>query len=424
MHLVTVGLSHHTAPVELRERLAPRPGQIPEFLAELRSHGLGREAVLLSTCNRVELYTVPGSESDPEALARWMLSTGGVNHRNALKHVYRYHEQDALHHLLRVISSLDSMIVGEPQIVAQFKEAYRIAVEAKATGPILHRVLDGALNVAKKVRSETEIAQEAVSIGRAGVELARQVLGDIGHSAALLIGAGAHGKLVAQNLIGYGLTELVIANRTFSRASDLAARFGATAIQLDDIHRYLDRVDIVLTSTGAGRILLSKRDLAPLMRKRRYRPLVLIDLSVPRVIDTNVNELDSVFRFDVDDLSQIADRGKQRRLDAAAEAEQIISTETERVWREIIATTHNRLIGALPRRAEAIRRAELVRAQKVLDKLSKGDRKAIDAMTRAIVKKILHKPMLEARQLAEAGESEKLAMLLSSLTDLTEDEKS
>ena len=417
MHLVTVGLSHHTAPIELRERLAPSPDQIPVLLRRLRDDGLGREGVLLSTCNRVELYTVPQQGQDPEALARWLAGVAGVSHRQALPHMYRYHEQDALQHIFRVISSLDSLIVGEPQIVAQVKEAYRLAVDAHTAGPILHRVMGGALSVAKRVRAETDIAREAVSIGRAGVQLAGQILGDLQGSSALLIGAGAHGKLVARNLCAHGLRELVIANRTFSRASALAEQFSAAAVPMDDLPRYLERVDIVLTSTGAGRTLISRRELAPIMRRRRYRPLVLIDLSVPRVIDPDVNDLDAVFRFDVDDLSQVADRGRQRRQHAAAEAETIVSAEVQRMWQEVIGETYNHALGRLPRQADAIRQAELDRAARVLERLAPADRKIIDAMTRAIVKKVLHRPLMRARELARQGDTAQLQLLLDALLD-------
>jgi len=415
MHLVTIGLSHRTAPIELREKLAPHPGQIPELLQQLQERGLGSEAVLLSTCNRVELYTVPHPRIGTDEIARWMLELGGLSQRSAMQHLYHYKEQDALRHLFRVISSLDSMVVGEPQIVAQVKEAYRIAAEAQATGPVLHRVMDGALTVAKKIRSETDIAREAVSIGRAGVELARQVLGDLSRCSALLIGAGAHGKLVARNLCGYGLSELVITNRTFSRASNLAQLFGAAVVPMSDMERYLERVDIVLTSTGAGRTLISKQMLGRVMRRRRYRPMVLIDLSVPRVIETGINGIDSVYRFDVDDLVQVADRGKKKRQDAAEAAEAIVSKEAGRFWGRVLGETYNPLIGRIPRQAEQIRQAELQRANSALEQLSESERRAVDAMTRAIVKKILHKPVSYARHLASEGDSENLIRLLVAL---------
>ncbi|MFT4978426.1 MAG: glutamyl-tRNA reductase [Myxococcota bacterium] len=422
MNLVTVGLSHHTAPIELREKMAPLNGEVPLLLKRLRDDRLGMEAVLLSTCNRVELYSIIPDGRSAEDLARWLLGQGGVSHRGALQHLYQYSEQDALRHLFRVISSLDSMIIGEPQIVAQLKEAYRVAVDAGSAGPILRRVMDKALQVAKRVRTETDIAREAVSIGRAGVELARQVIGDLKGASALLIGAGSHGKLVARNLFGHGLSEMVIANRTFSRASSLAEQFGAAAIPLGDIGRYLERVDIVLTSTGAARTIISKRDLAPLLRKRRYRPLVLIDLSVPRVIETSVNDLDSVFRFDVDDLAQVAERGKKKRLQAAAAAEEIVSAEAELRWREVIVESYNPLIGSIPRGADRIRRAELARVEKILAQLNPAERRAIDKMTRAIVNKILHKPMTQVRSAVQDGDSRRLGVLMGALMQGEDDD--
>jgi len=208
-------------------------------LARLRSARLGHEAVLLSTCNRVELYTLAPRPVEPDQVADWLLEEAGLAPRGAGKHLYRLHSREAVRHLFRVASSLDSMVLGEPQIVAQVKAAYRLAVEHDAAGPVLGRIMDRALGAAKRVRSETDIARETVSVGRAGVELARQVVGSLEGRSALLIGAGAHGKLVARALLDQGLGELVVANRTFSAASRLAARFGGSAVHIDSIAPYL-----------------------------------------------------------------------------------------------------------------------------------------------------------------------------------------
>ncbi|MEC8423297.1 MAG: glutamyl-tRNA reductase, partial [Myxococcota bacterium] len=309
MRLVAVGVSHHTAPVEVRERLAVSPALVPGLLDDLRRDRVGNEAVLISTCNRVELYTLPSAGVAPDDVARWLVERQGLRTRRVGKHLYRYQQQDALRHLFRVTSSLDSMVVGEPQILGQVKEAYRVAVAGRGTSGTMHRIMDRALHVAKRVRTETGIGREAVSVGRAGVELARQVLGRLDGRAALMVGAGAHGKLVAKSMLAYNLGELVVANRTFERAAELAQQLQASAAHLDDIDRFLDRADVVVTSTGAGRILIDRGMLAPVVRRRRYRPLVMIDLSVPRNIDPSVNELEGVFRFDIDDLQDIADQG-------------------------------------------------------------------------------------------------------------------
>lgn len=415
-NIVAVGLSHHTAPLEVREKLAVSEHAVPQLLRELRGTGLGREALLLSTCNRVELYAVPARGQDGDSLASWFAERNGLVPRRTLPFLYRHQGDAAVRHLFRVTSSLDSMVLGEPQIVGQVREAYRVAQESEAAGPVLHKVMDRALQVAKRVRSETRIAREAVSIGRAGVELARQVLGGLESRAAMLIGAGEHGRVVARSLLDYGLSELVVANRTFARGAEVARDFGASAIPLEEMPRYLERVDIVLTSTSAGRLLLERKDLLPVTRKRRFRSLVLIDLSVPRNIDPAADDLDGVFRFDIDDLRQVADQGKVAREEAAREAERIVDEEVVKCWAWLAQAEIHAGIGAMSRHAELIRQAELQRAHSLLDRLSDDDRKALDAMTRAMVKKLLHEPIRATRQLAEQGDRHGIEVLLTALS--------
>ncbi len=409
--LVAVGLSHHTAPLELRERLAVPPAEVPELLRRMRGQGLLQEGLLLSTCNRVELYAVAPPGVEPESLASWLSESQGLVPRRTLPHLYQHRDDQAVRHLFRVAASMDSMVLGEPQIVGQVREAYRIAQESHLTGPVLHGVLDRALLVAKRVRTETKIAREGVSIGRAGVELARQVLGELEDRAALLIGAGEHGQVVARALMDYGLRELVVANRTFSRGAELAQAFGGSAIPLEDASRHLDRVDIVLTSTAAGRILLDGEELQQVARRRRFRSLVLIDLSVPRNIDPAADRIDGLFRFDIDDLRQVADQGKAAREQASTEALAIIEEEVERCVSWLQGAGLRRAIGAMNQRAEEIRQAELQRAHGLLERLSPQDREVVEAMTRAMVKKILHDPIQQARALAERGDHAALEQL-------------
>lgn len=415
MNLVAVGLSHHTAPVEVREQLAMGPTGVPELLQRLRSDAVGAEGVLLSTCNRVELYVVPQRGRDATDVADWLVHTTGNRTRGMGRHLFAYQQQDALRHVFRVASSLDSMIIGEPQIVGQLRDAYKVATSAHAAGPVLRRVMDRALHVAKRVRTETNIAREAVSVGRSGVELARQVLGSLSGRSALLIGAGAHGKLVAKSLLGYGLGELIVANRTFERAAGLAAQFGGTAVHLDDIERHLDRVDVVVASTGAGRLLVTRSQMARVVRRRRYRSQVLLDLSVPRNIDPDINDLDGAYRFDVDDLREVAAQGREKRKKAARLAEDIVRDEAAKVWVQMQGEKHRAALAGIMRRAETIRSAELARADKILASLSPKERKAVDAMTRAIVKKVLHPAMQHSRGWAEQGDLVRLEAALTAL---------
>lgn len=415
MRLIAVGISHHTAPVELREKLAVGTDRVPELLQRLRTEQLGSEAVILSTCNRVELYAVPTGNTGLDELAGWLAESGGLKSRAALPHMYRFAEREALEHLFRVTSSLDSLIVGEPQIIGQVREAYRTSLNHQAAGPVLRRVMDRALSVAKRVRNETDIGREAASVGAAGVELARQVLGDLDRATALLIGAGAHGKLVARTMLNQRLGELIVANRTFERAVELARQLGASATHLEDIGRYLERVDVVMSSAGGGRLLITAELLGPIMRRRRYRPLVLIDLSVPRTISTDVNDIEGVYRFDVDDLQQVAESGLEKRRVAAESAARIVTEEVDGCWRLLVDNEAHDRIGGVVRRAEATRRAELDRALAGLPSLDAQQQAILDAMTRAIVKKVLHMPLSKARALAAAGEVERLDVLLGQL---------
>jgi glutamyl-tRNA reductase len=247
------------------------------------------------------------------------------------------------------------------------------------------------------------------------VELARQVLGSLKGRSALLIGAGGHGKLVATSLLGYGLGELTVANRTFEHAAELARRYGGTACHLNDIERYLDRVDVVVASTGAGRVLVTRTQMARVVRRRRYRSQVLLDLSVPRNIDPHINDLDGVYRFDVDDLREVAAQGVARRQIAAHVAEEIVRDEVEKAWVLMQGEEHRAAMGSIMQRAESIRTAEIERAQKYLSELSPKQQQAVDAMSRAIVKKLLHPAMQQSRAWAEEGDLVRLDAALRAL---------
>ena len=402
--LIAVGISHHTANVEDRERIAVAPDLVPGILGRLRDDGFSSEAILLSTCNRTELYTVPGSRGDVDRLARFLAESGGVTDKSLADKIYKKRDQEALRHIFRVASSLDSLVLGEPQIVGQMKTALRLAQKSNAAGPMLHRVMDHALRVSKRVRTETDISREAVSVGRAGVELAKQVLGTLEGRSALLVGAGEHGKIVARALVDFGLDEIVVANRTFERAAALADMFNGSAIPLQEVDRYLPRVDIVLCSTGAGRNLISRDDVTAGLSKRRGRSLVMIDLAVPRNIDPSVNELSGVFRFDIDDLATFAGRGQAARRDAAQVAEGIVEEATELHWRQLMGEQVNRELGRIVHGAEQIRQSEVERVLTVLEGLPADQRGAVEAMTRAIVKKVLHQPLRQVRDWAEQGD--------------------
>lgn len=311
MALVVFGLNHVSAPIELREELARVITQDQSFLSEFLGLDGVDEVLVLSTCNRVEIYVVLQNENCQEYLFSWLLEKS----QRAIKseHVYFYEGEGVVHHLFRVVSSLDSMIIGENQIVAQFKEAYRLADEFGTIGAILRRMIEKSLMIAKKIRSQTAISSEGVSIGRAGLDLASQVLGDLRTKKALLIGAGEHGEVIAKNMIARGIGGIIITNRTFSRAESLANELGAKAIPLHEITNVLPEIDVVLTSVGGGETILNKEQVGKALRRRSFSPMVLIDLSVPRVIDLGIHDTSDAYLFDVDDLRQLAGVGIEKK---------------------------------------------------------------------------------------------------------------
>ncbi len=406
--LACVGLNHRTAPVELRERFAVASDQLSVHYEELRRADVP-ETVILSTCNRVEFYALVPSDEQRliDHLARWR----GMRRRQLEPHLYRHLGVEAVTHLFRVASSLDSMVLGEPQILGQVKEAFRGAEDARSAGRILHLLMRRALTVAKRVRTETAIGREPVSMGRAGVELARQVFGKLEGRGGLMVGAGEMGRLVARSLLDHGVEELVVANRTYARAVELAQRFGGTAAHLDQLERYLEQVDIVLTSTGSTEHLLTRKVLGRVMRTRRFRPLFCVDLSVPRNIDPACNDLEGAFVFNVDDLSRVAAQGMERRKQEAELAEDIVRSEAQRCYQSLGARSADPIIAAMTRRAESARVAELARSEAVLATMTAEQRDVVRAMTRSMFKRFLHHPIQVARKAGAYGDDSALGVL-------------
>jgi glutamyl-tRNA reductase len=310
------------------------------------------------------------------------------------------------------------MVVGEPQILGQLKTAFAAALEGRAIGQPLQRLMHGAVRVAKRVRTETRIGREAVSVGRAGTELARQVFGDLKGRTALLVGAGDVARLVAKSMLGHGLGELVVVNRTYARAAELAAEFDGTAAHLDQLHRYLKKVDVVIASTAADHFVITRDDLARIMRVRRYRPLFCIDLSVPRNIDPAVNRLDGCYAFNVDDLTEVARQGLERRKEEAEAAEVIVAEEAGRCYRSLEALKAEPIIAAMIHKAEAARQAELNRSAATLEALEPEQRRVVDAMTRSMFKRFLHDTIRATRELAASGDDAALKLLEDAFTNV------
>ncbi|MEE2749873.1 MAG: glutamyl-tRNA reductase [Myxococcota bacterium] len=409
--IVAVGLNHHTAPVEFRERLAMDSLQLPVHLSALLDQGLAEESVILSTCNRVEVYALVRDSDPGRGIVSYMAGLQGVNDKKSRSHFFCHEGEAAVAHLFRVASSLDSLVLGEPQILGQLKGAYFAAQEAQAVGLVLRRLMRQAISVGKRVRTVTRIGQEPVSVGTAGVALARQVFGNLDGRTALVVGAGEISELVSKALIGAGVEELVVANRTFENAQALAARVGGIAVPYEQLSRYLAQVDVAIASTASQRPILTRKELQPVIRARRYKPLFLLDLSVPRNIAADVNDLEGAFVFNIDDLGEVASRGRQRREAEAVEAENLVVCEAERTYRGLGQLSAAPVISSMTQRAEAVRQMEMDRSRMVLETLDSEQRAAVEAMTRSMFKRFLHDPILHARNLAESGDGQSLDLL-------------
>ena len=413
---VVLGLSFRTAPVEVRERLAvalPSTGD-----AGRRAHErFGGELVLLSTCNRVEAYAVGPR---PEALAAWFAELASTPLGD---HVYAHRGGAAVRHLFRVAASLDSMVVGEPQILGQLKAAFEAARTAGTVGALLDRAFSRAFAVGKRVRRETGIAQGAVSVSSVAADLARRIFGDLQGRSVLLVGAGKMGEAAARKLRRAG-ARLVVVNRSPERAEALARACGGVARSFEALASELVRADVVVTSTSSPRFVLTADTMPDVMRARRHRPLFLVDIAVPRDVDPRVGEVDGVFLYDVDDLQEVAEENRQARLVHVKDAERIVAEEVaafER-WRRSLVLTPT--VVALRRRFSRVVRAELERTLGRLDGLSERDRRALEKMADAIVNKLLHEPTRRLREGAEGGDGALLLEAARELFDLQRAEAS
>ena len=391
--LYLVGLNYKTAPVEVRERFALTDPQVLEK-GVVPLDGAIRECVILSTCNRVELLAVA---RDPDCgdslLEHWARARGET--AAALKpYVYLHKHADAVRHLFAVASSLDSMVLGEPQILGQLKDAYRAALQNNTSGVILNRLLHKAFSVAKRVRTETAIASSAVSISYAAVELARKIFDDMRETQAMLIGAGEMAELAATHLVNAGIASIRVANRTHERAVQLAAQYGGEAVAFDELPRHLAQVDIVISSTGAHEPIIRARDMREVLRKRRNKPMFFIDIAVPRDIDPDVNGLDNVYLYDIDDLKEVVEENLAGRREEAARARIIVAEETEIFCSWLKSLDLQPTIVDLIRKGESIAQAELERSLKRLGPLPEESREILTAMLSSVVKKLNHEPIM------------------------------
>jgi glutamyl-tRNA reductase len=412
-NIFIIGVNHKTAPVEIREQLAfSGDGTLP--LQELLTATGASECCILSTCNRVEIITVCGdAENSPSALRRFLFGKTALSEDEAKKYSYLHQGSEAITHLFRVGASLDSMIVGEPQILGQLKQAYKIASEENCTGAILNRFLHKSFSVAKRIRTETNIGSSAVSISYAAVEMARKIFGDLQGKVVMLIGAGEMAELAAEHLINQGVGQVVVVNRTFERAVKLARQFNGKAAGLDELLTQLEDIDILISSTGAPGLVLKKDDVKPVMKQRHNRPLFLIDIAVPRDLDPELNNLDNVYLYDIDDLQQVVDVNKAERDKEAARGENIVAEEAMKFTQWLEGMEVSPTIAALRAKADSICQAELARTLGNLKDLSPKAQVSLEKMAGAIVSKMLHDPIryLKAEDRHNSDRGERLAVM-------------
>jgi glutamyl-tRNA reductase len=419
MNIIVVGLSHKTAPVEVRERVAFSPNLIERPLRELVSLDDISEGVIVSTCNRVEIYATTHDIAGGIArIKRFLADHHRIPLESLEQYLYSYHSEAAIRHVFRVASSLDSMVVGEPQILGQIKTAYGYAAEYRTSGIILNRFLHKAFSVAKRVRTETRIASSAVSVAFAAVELARKILGDLSGKTVMLIGAGEMCELAAKHFLTSGARGLMVANRTFAKGERLAAEFGGEAVVFEELFQQLHRADIVLSSTGAPHTIISPRDVEAVVKRRKFKPMFFIDIAVPRDIDPRVNDLESAYLFTVDDLQEIVEANMAQRNQEASKGEEIVEQEIGQFhcWLSSLESTPT--IVALRARFEEIRRAELEKTLSGWKDLSPEAEKRLEIMTLSIMNKLLHTPTAVLKRSGQGGRTDLYTDALRQLFDL------
>lgn len=393
--IILTGLNHKTAPVELRECLAFSGEDVGQGLEVLRSHPLIKEALIFSTCNRVEVMVV-SEQADAAAhvVKKFISDFKKMPASRFESSLYLYRGDEAVRHIFSVASSLDSLVVGEPQILGQVKDAFRVAVARKSTGVVLHRLLHRTFNVAKRVRSETGIGDNAVSISYAAIELGRKIFGTLEGKTVLLVGAGEMAELAVEHLIRHRVGNIFVANRTFSRGVDLAGRFNGQAIRFEEIPGCLSRADIVISSTGSPDYVIKKDIVKPAMKKRNNRPVFFIDIAVPRDIDPDINRIVNSYVYDIDDLKGVIDENIEERNREAIKGERIVDEAVIRFrqWLESLHVVPT--IVDLRNKLNAIAAAEVEKTVGSMPNLNADDGASLKRMTEAIVSKILHDPIM------------------------------
>ncbi len=421
MKVLVIGVNHKTATVEIREKLAFNGSKLEEGVFGLKKVPEVKEAAVLSTCNRVELYLCASKKgSASENIKDFLSAFHSIKREDFEKSLYVHEGEDAIRHIFRVSSSLDSMVLGEPQILGQIKDAFDFALNKKTTGVLLNKLMKKAISTAKRVRTETKIAENAVSISFAAVELAKKIFTNLTGKAFMLMGAGEMAELAARHLMNNGVQDVMVVNRTYARGCELAREFNGKPVKWEDFLHELVHADIIICSTGAPSYVLLKEQMHKVMKERKNRPVFIIDISVPRNIDPEINKLDNVYLYSVDDLQEVVDTNIHGRKIEAEKAEKIIDEEVEKFIRWMSSLDSVPTIVALRQRADEIKAEELEKLRGRLPGLDDEKMKAVEYMAAAIINKIIHPPTVALKE--DTEDRDELIAMIKKLYGINGDE--
>ncbi|MCL0084536.1 glutamyl-tRNA reductase [Thermodesulfovibrionales bacterium] len=400
MKILAIGLNHRTADVEIRERLAFNGSMVEEGIFGLKKLSEVKEVALLSTCNRVEIYSHvdTATASAVEGIKNFISAFHGIQRDVFEKSLYIRAGSDAIRHILMVASSLDSMVVGEPQILGQFKEAFDFALTKKTTGVLLNRLMRKAISTAKRVRTETRIAENAVSVGFAAVELAKKIFGGLSGKSCMLLGAGEMAKLTTRCIVRSGAKDVVVVNRTYERCCELAEKFGGRPARFEDFLQEIVHMDIIICSTGAPDYVLNKEEMKAVMKKRRHKPVFIIDISVPRNIDPKINRIGNVYLYDIDDLQGVADSNLFERKKEVEKAERIVDEEVEKFIKWVPSLNSVPVIVEMRQKAERIKEKEIRKFRNKFPDLDGEKMRSVQQMATSIINELLHPPTVALKE--------------------------
>ena len=421
MSLLIVGLSHKTAPIDIREKLYFPETRLPDALENLISQSAISESLIISTCNRTEVLAhSPDINLGIHLVTDFLSDFHGQPKEVIQNFLYDFSHTDAVRHVFRVASSLDSMVLGEPQILGQVKNAFTLANRLGAVGENLSPLMNKAFHVAKRIRSETGISNSAVSISYAAVELSKKIFDTLNGRTVLLLGAGKMSELSAKHLTSQGVSKLLIWNRTYQRAVDLAKTLQGEAIPPEELFRHVERADILICSTGAPGVVLRKTDGQRIIKLRKNRPVFIIDIAMPRDVDPEINKIDNIFLYDIDDLRHVVDANLKHRLKEAQFAEGIINEEVQSYVNQVHSLDITPTIVALKKHWDLIRQEELEKTKKQLGKLSTEQEVALENMTQSIIKKLLHGPISEIKSVHQTSSGSKHIEMIKKMLGLKE----